>query len=197
MKNVKKTKKNIVKQKRTSNVNNKNKRSVAKAKPKQYKRKKGKMKRIFGIMLFWIIIISICAAITYGAYYLYNAETFKVKNIKIENSNHYEEEEIKETASIEQGKNMLLLNRNKIKKNIIQKLPYVEDVKIKIAKNGTLRIIITERVSKYILNDKNTSKYIKVDKYGIILEEVPVENISMEELTLFGLILEKELKFRY
>ncbi|MDD4375460.1 MAG: FtsQ-type POTRA domain-containing protein [Clostridia bacterium] len=188
MKNAKKTKKNIVKQKRTSNVNSKTERSVAK--PKQNKRK-----RLFGIMLFWIIVLTISATIVYGAYYLYTAESLKVKNLKIENSNHYDPKKVKEVASIEPGKNMLLLNRGKIKKDITQKLPYIEDVKIKIGKNGILRIIIKERISKYVLNDKNTSKHIRVDKYGIILEEVPIENISIDELTLFGLILEKELNY--
>ncbi|MDD2628138.1 MAG: hypothetical protein PHD20_04575, partial [Clostridia bacterium] len=91
MKNAKKTKKNIVKQKRTSNVNSKTERSVAK--PKQNKRK-----RLFGIMLFWIIVITISATIVYGAYYLYTAESLKVKNLKIENSNHYDPKKVKEVA---------------------------------------------------------------------------------------------------
>lgn len=153
------------------------------------KKKKGKAKKFFAILLFWILIIGILAVLGFGGYYICKSDRLKVKNISVENSEYYTAEKIKEVASVKEGKNMLLLGRSKIKNNILKELPYIENVKIKLGKDSTLRIIVTERTSKYVVNNKDTNEYVRVDKYGIMLEKVKAEEISPDELPLFGLSL--------
>lgn len=165
-------------------------RKVENTKEKKPK-KKNKVKKVFAIMLFWLIILTILGGITFCVYYLFTAESLKVKNIKIENSEYYTEEQILEVANIKKEKNMLLLGRNKIKKRILRELPYIEAVKLKIGKDSTIRVIITERMAKYVVNNKDTNEYVRIDKHGIMLEKVKAEDILPQETPFFGLSLDK------
>lgn len=154
-------------------------------------KKKNKVKKFFAVLLFWIIIVSILLVIAFGIYYIWTADSLKAKNIKIENSNYYAEEQIIEVADIEKDKNMIFLGRSKIKKRILSKFPYIEKVKLKIGKDSTLRIIVTERASKYVVNNKDTNDYVRIDGNGIMLEKVKAEDILPEEIPFFGLSLDK------
>ena len=153
------------------------------------KKRKGKVKKFFAILLFWLLVGVVLATIGIGAYFVCKSDKLKINNINVENSEYYTVEKIKEVANIQEGKNVLLLRKNKIKNNILKELPYIENVKIKFGKESTLRIIVTERTSKYVVNNKDTNEYVRVDKYGIMLEKVKAEDISPDELPLFGLSL--------
>jgi len=161
--------------------------SVKEKKPK----KKNRAKKFFAVLLFWLIILTVVAAISFGVYYIFTSENLKVKKIKIENSEYYTEQQILEVADIKQGKNMVLLGRNKIKKQILSELPYIEEVKLKIGKDSTLKIIVQERTSKYVVNNKDTNEYLRIDRHGVMLEKVKSEDILPEEIPFFGLSLDK------
>jgi len=165
-------------------------RKVESAKTKKPK-KKNKLKKFFVIMFLWLIILLIISAIAFGIYYIFSSDKMKVKNIVIENSEFYTEEQIIEVADIKQDKNMIFLGRSKIKKKILNKLPYIEEVRFKISKDSTVKIIVTERTSKYVVNNKDTNEYVRVDKHGIMLEKVKAEDILPEEIPFFGLSLDK------
>lgn len=168
-------------------------RKVEPVKEKKSK-KKNKAKKFFAIMLFWILILIFVSAIGFGIYYIFTSDSLKVKNIKIEKSTYYTNEEILEVADIKENKNMVFLGRSKIKKKILNELPYIEEVKLKIGKESTLRIVVTERISKYVVNNKDTNEYIRLDKHGIMLEKVKSEEILPEEIPFFGLSLDKNEK---
>ncbi len=157
-------------------------------------RKKSKAKKFFAIVLFWSLVLILVSAISFAIYYICTSENFKVKNIKIENSSYYSEEEIAQVANVGKEKNMIFLNRSKIKNKILSKLPYIEEVRLKIGKEGTLRIIVVERTSEYVVNNKDTNEYVRVDKHGIMLEKVKAEDILPDEIPFFGLSLDKEEK---
>lgn len=154
-------------------------------------KKKSSVKKFFGIMLFWIIVLLIISAISFAVYYICTSDNLKVQNVKIKKSTYYLEQQILEVANIKKDKNMIFLGRGKIKEKILKELPYIEHVKFKIAKEGTLEIIVTERTSKYVVNNKDTNEYIRIDKHGIMLEKVNSENILPEEVPFFGLSLDK------
>lgn len=168
-------------------------RKVENVKAKKPK-KKSKAKKFFAIMLFWILILIFIAAIGFGIYYIFTSDSLKVKNIKIEKSTYYTDEEILKVADIKENKNMIFLGRSKIKKKILNELPYIEEVKLKIGKESTLKIVVTERTSKYVVNNKDTNEYVRIDKHGIMLEKVKSEEILPEEIPFFGLSLDKNEK---
>ena len=174
------------------NVGKNNVKTSAKGKNIKKNKKKNKVKKFFALLLFWIIILGILAGIGFGIYYIFTSDNLKMKNIKVEKTNYYSEEQVVETASIPKDTNMLLVRRRKIKNKVLKELPYIEDMKIKIGKEGTLRIVVKERTAKYVVNNKDTNEYVRVDKYGIMLEKVSAENILPEEMPLFGLSLDKE-----
>lgn len=174
------------------NVGKNNVKTSAQGKNKKKNKRKNKVKKFFALLLFWIIILGILAGIGFGIYYIFTSDNLKMKNIKVEKTNYYSEEQVVETASIPKDTNMLLVRRRKIKNKVLKELPYIEDIKIKIGKEGTLRIVVKERTAKYVVNNKDTNEYVRVDKYGIMLEKVSAENILPEEMPLFGLSLDKE-----
>jgi len=164
---------------------------VSKEKLKKPK-KKNKVKKFFALLFFWLLLLIIIGAISFGVYYIFTSESLKVKNIKVEKLSYYTEEQIIEVAKIGKDKNMIFLNKSKIKNKILKELPYIEEVKLKIGKDSTLRIIVTERTSKYVVNNKDTNEYVRVDKHGIMLEKVKAEEILPEEVPFFGLSLDKD-----
>lgn len=156
---------------------------------KKKPKKKNKAKKFFAVMLFWILVLGILVALGFGGYFVFTSDKLKVQSVDVENSEYYTKEQVLEVANIPVGKNVLTLRKGKIKENILTTLPYIENVKIKLGKESTVRIVVTERTSKYVVNNKDTNDYIRVDKSGIMLEKVMPEDILPEELPLFGLSL--------
>lgn len=153
--------------------------------------KKNKIRKFFALLFFWTIVLIIISGVCFGAYYIFTSESLKVKNIKVKKSDYYSEEQIIEVANIDKDKNMVFLNRSKIKKIVLKKLPYIEEVKFKIGKDSTLIIIVKERTAKYVINNKDTNEYVRMDRHGIMLEKVKSEDILPEEVPFFGLSLDK------
>lgn len=169
--------------------NNENKKTASKKVSNKKHKKKNKLKKFFVLLLFWIIILAILGGIGFGIYYIFTSDSLKLKLVKVENAKYYTEEQVVKVANIPNDTNMLFIRRNKVKDKILKELPYIEEVRIKLAKEGTLRLILMERTSKYVVNNKDTNEYVRVDKHGIMLEKVNAENILPEELPLFGLSL--------
>ena len=125
--------------------------------------KKRKSKKKFNVKKFIrfilvILIISICI------YFLINAKT---RNIVILNNDYYNDEEIIETANIQNYPKFLLLNRSAIKKKLL-KLDLIEDVKITKKLGFILQIDVKEQKVLYYIrsNDEyklSTNENIKLD----------------------------------
>ena len=171
--------------------NDNNKKTASKKVNTKKPKKKNKVKKFFALLLFWTIILAILAGVGVGIYYIFTSDNLKLKSVKIENAEYYTEEQVVEVANISKDSNMLFIRRGKIKDRILEKLPYIEQVKIKIGKEGTLRLVLIERTSKYVVNNKDTNEYVRVDKHGIMLEKVNAEDILPKEMPLFGLSLDK------
>jgi len=154
-------------------------------------KKKNKTKKFFALLLFWALILVILIVIGVCIYYIFTSDSLKLNSIKVENAEYYTEEQVVKVANVPKDSNMLFIRRGKVKDKILKELPYIEEVKIKIGKEGILRLILTERTSKYVVNNKETNEYVRVDKHGIMLEKVNAEDILPEEMPLFGLSLDK------
>lgn len=171
--------------------NNGNKKVVTKKINTKKTKKKNKVKKFFALVVFWMMIMLVLAGIGFGIYYIFTSDNLKLKSIKVENAEYYTEEQVVKVADIPNDSNMIFIRKGKIKGKILEELPYIEKVKIKIGKEGILRLILTERTSKYVVNNKDTNEYVRVDKHGIMLEKVNAEDILPEEMPLFGLSLDK------
>ncbi len=126
------------------------------------KKKQKKRINLFKVFIFLLVLIIIAFLIKY----LFSVKT---KNIVILNNNYYSDEEIIETASIENYPDFLLLSKNRIQ-NKLKKLDLIEDVKV-TKKNGfILELDIKEKKILYL--KRSTGEYILSDNTSISLDNV-------------------------
>ena len=110
--------------------------------------------------------------------------SIKTKNIVILNNDYYSDEEIIETAGIEDYPNFLTLNRKSIKKKL-KKLDLIEEVKVQKKLGFILKIDIKEKKilyyirskEQYRVSDNNTYELEDVIGYPTLINYVP-ENIE-------------------
>ena len=110
--------------------------------------KKFNFKRFFIFILVVILLV-------FGFKYLFN---YKLKNIIIlNNNNYYNDEDIIESANLQNYPKFLFINKNKIRNKIL-KLTLVEDVKIDKKINGTIIINVIEK--KILYYDRSKELYV-------------------------------------
>lgn len=114
---------------------------------------KKRVKRKFNPLKFlsFIAFIIICYFLTV---YLLDIKT---KNIVILNNNYYSDEDIIETAKIENYPKFISLNTNKIKKRLLD-LDLIENVIIKRKWNFILELTIKEKKVLYLVRSENKYK---------------------------------------
>ena len=119
-----------------------------------------KNKPIIGIALF--ILFS-----TFISQNKFAINRFKIKEIKIENNEILEDQELINIFSFLYGKNINLLNDYELKKNIDQN-SFIEKIEIKKIFPDKLVIKIFEREPLAILIDKNKKKFFLGKKIDLI-----------------------------
>ena len=117
-------------------------------------------KPIFGIALF--ILFS-----TFISQNKFTINKFEIKEIKIENNEILEDQELINIFSFLYGKNIIFLNAYELKKNIDQK-SFIEKIEIKKIFPDKLVIKIFEREPVAILIDKNKKKFFLGKKIDLI-----------------------------
>ena len=123
-------------------------------------KKRVRRKFNFGKFILFILIIFI---IYFGMKYLFS---IKIKNIIIVNNNYYSDEEIIETAGIEDYPKFITLSRKKIK-NKLSSLDLIEDVEIKKEFGFVLRITIKEKKILYYIRSNNEYKVSDNKNYSL------------------------------
>ena len=126
---------------------------------------KKRVKRKFNFGKFILFILTICL-IYFGLKYLLSINT---KNILIVNNNYYSDEEIIETAGIENYPKFITLSKKKIK-NKLEKLALIEKVEIKKEFGFKLRITIYEKKILYFV--RSTNEYKASDGNNYKLENI-------------------------
>ena len=110
-------------------------------------KKKRKIK-IKGLIIFLFVLFFL----SLGIYYILNAD---IKNIVIKNTSYINDDEIIYLGKLENYPKFFLLNKNQVKKRIMNS-PYISDVRIKKKYGFILLIDVVENRPVFYDNNKNT-----------------------------------------
>lgn len=140
------------------------------------------------------LFIAMAVAIIVGIsiYFVIYSSYFTLTNITVNSNNKVSTEEILKKININLNSNTILAYFNIDKQSILE-LPYVEDVKVIIESNNSIKIDIKERESYYLANNTLNNKYYKLDKNGYIIEEIESINYKHSEILLYGLKFDENL----
>lgn len=149
---------------------------------------------------FWILIIALTIILSV-AYFLFFYPTFQVENIIISGNKKVKTEELQKlvsdnintkliniTALKLTTKSILLVNSDKLNKEILEKFPLIEKIKINKNLPQTLILGVIERepLGVYCTNAEFEQQCFLIDENGIIFEPVVVvpENITIVRQTI-------------
>lgn len=167
-----------------------------KIKPKKNKGKhKKKALRVLVYIVLIACVLSLLFLIGYGIYYFSTSSKYNVAKVEFVNNTIYDAETLTETANVPIGENLYKVSKKYIKTNL-NTLPYIEDISIRRKRPDTIQIIVSEYISKYLAYNEETDKYLRLTKEGIILEEVSGDKKTDDELLLFGLSFDDNLKLK-
>lgn len=137
--------------------------------PQQIKRRRIIMcSSIFAVVLIVGVILSLTVL-------------FKTEKIDIEGDQYYYDEQIVAFSSVELQQNIFIAAMNATPQEIIDNLPYIEDVKIGFSVPDTVTIKITDAVPSYVIS--NNGSYLVVSSKGRILERVAENSSNLPELS--------------
>ena len=122
---------------------------------------KKRVKRKFNIKKFMFFILFL-VIVYFGVSIIFSIKT---KNIVILNSNYYSDEEIIETAEIENYPKFLKISKKDIKNKLL-KLDLIEDVKISKKFGFILEIDVVEKKILYLTRSTNKYKLSTFEDYG-------------------------------
>ena len=134
---------------------------------RKYKKRRRKKRGGFILSLFTFLIIigAIVASVTVF---------LKVADVQVTGTTRYNSSDIVEVSGIETGDNMFLINKFEVAERILDKFPYIEQIKIRRRLPDTFTFEITERVPcGYIEADGN--KWL-IDSNAYILERIKEES---------------------
>ena len=130
-------------------------------KTKKVKKRKFSFKKFFKFLLFLIIIISLIYLLSKEPAFDFLAKSQIIKHIKIIGNNNIRDDEIIQTANIENYPPFLTTSSINIK-NKIKKLELVKDVKVKKKWGFVLEIDIEEEKVLFLL--RSTNEYVLASK---------------------------------
>lgn len=117
---------------------------------------------------------------------------FRVRGIEVQGTAYYQPQDILNAAGVEKGDNLLILSRAEIAGNVLEKLPYVESVRVTRRLPDTVIITVTEYDATYAVADEKGDYYlitasgkatekITAAKAG---EHIRIENVTIETPTI-------------
>lgn len=102
---------------------------------KTYRRRRGRFAFLLKLLCFVLILAALIGALT---------TFFKVDQIVVSGNEKYSEEEILKVSGINEGDNLILMNKYAIAQTVFEKLPYVESASIRRKLPDTLLFDIRE-----------------------------------------------------
>ncbi len=162
----KKTNKNnkTAKKSKTKKQKTKNK----KTKEKNKKVQKSNIKKI--LIRFFILLILFGAT----ASFFFLSPMFNVQEIIVENNTVIPADTVRSLSSIQLYKNIFLINKADVRKKLLSE-PYIESVEISRVLPDKIRIKVTERTDKYLI-EYAEGKYLVIDTQGYVLEMINEKN---------------------
>lgn len=125
--------------------------------------------KAFNRRRFWLQLATVFAvvlALVFGM-----SIFFKVETVKVAGVDKYTEYQVKQASGIEKGDNTMGLNKAAISSRIMQKLPYVESVRVGVSLPGTVNIQIKELNVTYAITDQNDAWWL-MSADGKIVEKI-------------------------
>jgi len=132
--------------------------------------------------LFWVGILFI-ALLGGAVYLLFFYPKFKIHSVSIFGNQKVSNQEIENIAKHHIGQqilglhyvNMLTINTNNLRKELMTGFPNVEDVKIQKEWPQNIRIEVVERSPLAVFcPNKNVEQCFWIDKYGVIYEKLQI-----------------------
>ena len=104
---------------------------------------------------------------------------FKIETIEVAGDTRYSAEQIIAYSGIEKGQNLFLCDSKTGKENIMQNLPYIEDVQVRRSIPSKIVIEVTEGTPAGTV--EFSGRYIVISRLGKVLEETdaPVEGLPL------------------
>lgn len=102
---------------------------------------------------------------------------FRVETVNVAGVTKYNEYDVFEASGIAKGEYLLTLSKSRISSKILQKLPYVNSVRIGIDLPGTVNIEIEELAVVYSIGAKDGSSWL-MDSRGKVLEKVSASHAT-------------------
>lgn len=113
---------------------------------------------------------------------------FKVDTVQITGEHRYTDQQILKISEIETGDNLFLMNKFNIAEKLLQKLPYIESVRISRKLPDTLLIQVTECTDTLTLVQEGQAW--RISPSGKIVEKAKPED-TVEDGKIDGVTLEK------
>ncbi|MBO4446410.1 MAG: FtsQ-type POTRA domain-containing protein, partial [Clostridia bacterium] len=107
---------------------------------------------------------------------------FHVNRTEIRGYSIYSDEQILSVSGVKTGDNLFLINRDKVREHITQKLPYIGDVSVKLKLPN--KIIITVYETSALCAVHSGDSYILLNENGKVLSKVP----SLEDVYTYGIL---------
>lgn len=124
---------------------------------------------ISAFLIHLLAVVAIVAALMLGM-----SIFFKVGVVNVAGSEKYTAWDIKEASGIQDGDNLLTLNKSRAAGKIKSTLPYVNEVRIGIKLPDTVNIEITELAVAYAIED-DTGAWWLMDAQGKMLEQLQLK----------------------
>lgn len=148
------------------------KRAVAMDELKQRQQSKRLRRRAFYIGLFFVLI-AVFSAVCFIVF-------FKIKNVRIEGATRYTEEEIIEALDVEFGENLYSFNASDKERELVFKLPYLNEVIVERVLPSTVVVHVEE---------KQPDMYVEIsgDKY-LLTDSMQILEYTDDAAKLYGLL---------
>ena len=119
----------------------------------------------------------------WGLNYFYNSGYFKVKNIDVQDNEHYEDEEVTVLIPEVIGDNIFDINKKMVEETVAEELNWVKEAELRKIFPNTVIIKLIERRPDLIIFYRDD--YFLMDNEGVVLDEIKREELDgYEDLVL-------------
>jgi len=132
-------------------------------------------RRLWVAMRIFLIVVFFAGAV-WGINYFYNSNYFKISEINIEGTIHYDDGYIGDLLEGLKGSNIFEIDKKKIEDSIIENMIWIKSVELKKIFPNSINIFLEERKPFLIINYKN--KYYLLDREAVVLEEIDMGQLE-------------------
>lgn len=161
---------------------------MAKRKVQTKQKKNTSRKKVIVITIVLLLLAGI-----FAVYFLTTSPKFNIRKIIVKGSKVYTEEQIIEKLKTKVGDNIFLASKDKNLESL-KELSYVGDISLDRNLPNVLNVKVIDRKSSFLAYNKETAKYIRLTQDGIIIEELDRAEKQDDELLIFGINFDDNIK---